>query len=336
MPQSIKRIQVPWAGKRFSELSEQLAGQLLETKLPIVVVEKYDNPDEIRDLFIRLQAGTPLTRQQVRDAWPGNLGPYIESLAGKLRKRPRFRVVSAVDLRGSGGEDEDNQDPYLNDRQTCAQMLCIFLARRRRGLIPSVGTRQLDELYHTETEFDTSGLDAQGFETCLGWCDQVLNYSGGRSRKIPKRRIFSLMLLLEDLSLSDRVKVEREIGTAANAFWSDSESEPPSGKGTSSTAIANYYDWFLSEAVSRVRFTGLDPHRDFSPEQKVEIWNRANGLCAECGQAVPQDQAEYDHVRLWILGGRTTVENGRPLHPGCHARGLAAVTAFQTRTESLA
>jgi hypothetical protein len=49
-------------------------------------------PGEIRDLFIRLQSGTALTRQQIRDAWPGNLGPYVERLAGKLDRVPHSKL----------------------------------------------------------------------------------------------------------------------------------------------------------------------------------------------------------------------------------------------------
>jgi hypothetical protein len=42
-----------------------------------------DRTDEVRDQFIRLQAGAALMWQEVRDAWPGNLGPFVVRLAGK-------------------------------------------------------------------------------------------------------------------------------------------------------------------------------------------------------------------------------------------------------------
>ncbi|MGH9304475.1 MAG: DUF262 domain-containing protein [Acidimicrobiales bacterium] len=52
-------------------------------------------------------AGTPLTTQQVRDAWPGNVSPYVEVLAGKLNRQGRFqRLFSAIDRRGGGARDE--------------------------------------------------------------------------------------------------------------------------------------------------------------------------------------------------------------------------------------
>ncbi|HEY5748183.1 MAG TPA: hypothetical protein VIU12_19060, partial [Chryseolinea sp.] len=38
---------------------------------------------EVRDLFIRLQAGTPLTAQEKRDAWPGDFTNFVIQHAGK-------------------------------------------------------------------------------------------------------------------------------------------------------------------------------------------------------------------------------------------------------------
>lgn len=39
--------------------------------------------NEVRDLFIRLQAGTPLTAQEKRDAWPGDFTLFVIRHAGK-------------------------------------------------------------------------------------------------------------------------------------------------------------------------------------------------------------------------------------------------------------
>jgi hypothetical protein len=77
-----------------------------------------------------LQSGTALTRQQIRDAWPGAIGPYIERIAGKLKKRPTCALFRLIDRRSTRDDDAD-ADEYSNDRQLCAQLLNIFLARER-------------------------------------------------------------------------------------------------------------------------------------------------------------------------------------------------------------
>ena len=45
-----------------------------------------NNGNEIRDLFIRLQGGTPLTPQDKRDSWPGNFTDFILKIGGKHRE----------------------------------------------------------------------------------------------------------------------------------------------------------------------------------------------------------------------------------------------------------
>ncbi len=160
--------------------------------------------DETRDLFIRLQAGTPLTTQQVRDVWPGNVSPYIEVLAGKLTRQGRFqRLFSAIDRRGSGArEDADLVDPAMDARQMCAQLLTLFMAVEAGQGYPSLGTRSLNELYHEHTEFDPSGALAQRFEELLAGCQAVIvdrRPPGMSKRAVRKNRLFSLFLFLRGL-----------------------------------------------------------------------------------------------------------------------------------------
>lgn len=163
LPESVRSKPAPWANSTFSQLPPELQSQFLASRLSVVVIEGKEADDEVRDLFIRLQAGTALTRQQARDAWPGNLGPYIERLAGKGQRQPIYKAFNAVDQRGQT-EADDGTDPFLAQRQTCAQMLLLFLHRVRQAQPPSLLTRNIDELYHDNTGFDQSGPDAKGFE----------------------------------------------------------------------------------------------------------------------------------------------------------------------------
>src|SRR5437870_7227469 len=60
-----------WGGKRFDELLPEDKTRFLNHPLHVVRMEE-EAPNEVRDLFIRLQSGTPLNAQEKRDAWPGN------------------------------------------------------------------------------------------------------------------------------------------------------------------------------------------------------------------------------------------------------------------------
>jgi hypothetical protein len=113
LPLSMRASPALWEGKRFSDLAASLRAGFLTTKVQVYLVKDVANPDEVRDLFIRLQSGTALTRQQIRDAWPGQLGPRVERWAGKLSKHPKYAFFRAVDGRGTRDDEDDTKDPFV-------------------------------------------------------------------------------------------------------------------------------------------------------------------------------------------------------------------------------
>jgi hypothetical protein len=335
LPDAVRAQPCPWGGQLFSELTGDLQERFLKTDIMAVLVTEASR-DEIRDLFIRLQAGTALTRQQVRDAWPGNIGPYIERLAGKVDKHPKYKAFRAIDKRGTRPPDEnaDEVDPYHDDRQTCAQLLWLFHRRRQSpSEVPALQARALDELYHTLTAFDSNGPEAQDFERVLGWCDKVLSHGWQLPYKPKKNELFSLFLMLSDLMAVSSVSVDSELPKIKAAFVARSMDGEPTGKVSSAAKIVAHYEWFVGSSLKNLNIAGLDSNRLFSEDQKREIWAKAvqNGqaACQVCGQPVTPDGVEYDHIIPWIRGGRTVPENGRVVHVACHARGRP-VASFRT------
>lgn len=81
-PNFVKDIPCPWGGKRFAELLEELQLKLKNHKIVVYEITT-TNEDSIRDLFIRLQGGTPLTPQDKRDSWPGNFTEFVLRVGGK-------------------------------------------------------------------------------------------------------------------------------------------------------------------------------------------------------------------------------------------------------------
>ncbi len=169
------------------------------------------------------------------------------------------------------------------------------------------------------------GGEAKRFEELLAWCDRVLGVrpiTTGRTRaKVRKNLLFSLFLLLDDLRVAG-VPVERELKKVHDGFsslgqWKEQE---PQGRVVSGATISRHYGWFVREHFADVHFTGLDPKRLFDEEEKKQIRERANDKCAVC-QDVVLIEAEFDHIKPWIQGGRTIVENGRLVHRECHERG---------------
>lgn len=333
LPSSIAAQPCPWGERHFSDLTPELVSRFLDAQLQCIIVSDETPDDEVRDLFIRLQAGTALTRQQVRDAWPGTIGPYIERLAGKKTRRPRFPDLFGVVGRwGAQGADDEvgAEDPYHDDRQTCAQMMLLFLSRERSYTdIPSLVSAGLDDLYHTNTTFDTRGGQAERFEKLIGYCQQVVTDSRGKGKKIRKIQLFSLFLFFQDISSPANSSVsDPVVQTISQSFWvppvTEEEAEKePYGRPSSPSSIGDHYKWFGDVQMKSVTVPWLDPSRFFSEEQKAEAWERAKGngglvYCAVCEQVLQREKAQFDHVKPWSRGGPTTVENCRPLHALCN------------------
>lgn len=326
-PKAVREAPCPWASKRFSELPTDLQAAITDAPLAVALIDKVDSSDELRDLFIRLQAGTALTRQQVRDAWPGRLGPYIERLGGKLDKSPRYQLFQSV-RKTDNPEDEEHVDQFLEGRQTCAQLLALFFARKTSA-VGSLDAGALDNLYHSQTDFDGDGPDANQFERILEFCEDILvrqapSTTGRRRAKVTKFRVFALFLAILD---SDKagIRVDRQLGKVGTAFWDfywrqvDPVPEPRPGKSTSRVAIAAYFQWFEATVFTRAGLAELDTKRHFTEEQKNAIWRQSGGSCAICKGPLERWAANFDHIVPWVAGGPTEVANGQAVHGGCNS-----------------
>ena len=75
-PNFVKDDPCTWGGKRFAELDKELKRKLQDHKIVVYEITS-TNDNSIRDLFIRLQGGTPLTPQDKRDSWPGNFTEFV-------------------------------------------------------------------------------------------------------------------------------------------------------------------------------------------------------------------------------------------------------------------
>jgi len=337
LPTSLRSSPAPWAKRKYSDLGAELQRTLDEILIDVYELQDVENSDQIRDLFIRLQSGTALTRQQIRDAWPGHVGPFVEHLAGKLSTKPTCDLFRLIDRRGTRSEDEDQRDEYVGDRQTCAQLLRLFLARERDPRAAAgVAAGDLDALYHEYTDLDVNGESARQFKHCLDEAASVFELvapvstfaTAGKTKRTKVRKIdaFATVMFFQDVSRSshfrmddkERVRLAKRIGEFEKAV-------KPSGKGTSGLAIREHYERFREIATVDIGIE-LDPNRAFSDEQKDQLYTRAGGVCDVCRQPIePGEPAEGDHFPVaWRDGGRTHVDNGRIVHARCHPRGRPA------------
>lgn len=109
-PNFIKAQACPWAGMDFESLPSDLKKKFLETSLAVAKIYT-DDANEVRDLFVRLQAGLPLNAQEARDAWPGQFTDFVLWLGGKPQLarypgHPFFRRVMRMKPETDRGKTE--------------------------------------------------------------------------------------------------------------------------------------------------------------------------------------------------------------------------------------
>ena len=126
-PKFLREQPCPWGGKDFRNLPSDLKTKLLDTKLPVAFIETEDG-NEVRDLFVRLQAGLPLNSQEKRDSYPGQFTEFILSLGGKpeIPRYPGHAFFKRV-LNMKPGRDRGKT------RQLAAQIAILFLERHDKG-----------------------------------------------------------------------------------------------------------------------------------------------------------------------------------------------------------
>jgi hypothetical protein len=338
LPNSLRKLPAPWGKRKFSELDQGLRQELATKQIDVFVISELVDADEVRDLFIRLQSGTALTRQQIRDAWPGAIGPFIVGLAGKLDSAPSVTLFRQIDRRGAGGpRNEDESDSYDSDRQFCAQLFCLFMARESDPLSQqSIGANDLDKVYHENTTFDVNGESANRFRTLLKLTSDVFlvafakTTGDGKKRiklKFRKLDVIAAFMLIQDLSRNPQFKFDKSFTQKLASHILGDREGAATGKSTSGLGIAKYYlDW--REKIIEDVGIRLDQKRLFDDNEKQVVYERAQGRCAICGEPVDPSDAEYDHFPVpHTLGGRTIIENARLVHSTCHPRGPVQVSA---------
>jgi len=323
LPASLRTLPADWGGRRFSHLDTELRTRIEEAQFDVFFVTNVRHEDEIRDLFIRLQSGTALTRQQIRDAWPGGVGPVVEEFAGKLAKRPKYRVFQAVDGRGIRDDEDDSRDPYVKHRQTCAQLLRILFARMVDPRhFPSVEAGDVDAFYHQHTDITRDSPAIQEVEFVLENVQKVTDALAERwsgRKKLPKMTVFAIAFFFQDIHNRTHLKM----GPASRKLLGDYSTDFQIKRGArtvSGPAIKAMYEQWRAGLPVGVGIE-LDPKRTFDAHDQSEI-RRKNPLCGICDKEVLEAEGEFDHFPVphsW--GGKTIPENGRLVHSKCHPRG---------------
>ena len=344
-PNFVRNDQCDWGGKRFEELSEELKDKLKNHKIVVYEITT-ENESEIRDLFIRLQGGTPLTPQDKRDSWPGHFTEFVLKVGGKSGVEkwygvPLFKEISKV-------SNESRR------RQLVAQIFMLFWTVKIENKFCDIKSANIDEFYHSQVSFDETSDEARRFKKIYEKLYAVLN----GTPKVVGHHLIHLFLLVDSLldeyiqgtwesNLAGRLhEFERRCREAADANKNNSETEFrkyyteyaqwTQTRSDSAETIRRRHAFFAEEMRNLLSPTPKDTTRTFTEFDRKTVFFRDRELCQYCrchggnDHKVSWEDCEIHHVTPHSNGGATSIDNAALVHQDCHPKLKHEVEEFRT------
>ena len=349
-PNFIKGDDCPWADKRFSELSETLQTKMMNYKLVVYEIVT-DNENQIRDLFIRLQGGTPLTPQDKRDSWPGDFTDFVLTVGGKTTD-PEFKKFNK--WRGLPLFTEiSNISNESRRRQLVAQIYMLYSTLQRKNDFCDISSSSIDNFYHSYVGFYTDSIEAKKKEDFCRICKKLYDVFQGKPRLFGHYLIH--LVLLADGLLKEYVHGwEQYLANALYEFNSQRVEATKNIKEKVEDEVNRYYyeyaqftksssdqagnirrrhAFFVAKMLNLLSPTKLDGKRTFSDLERQSVFFRDLEHCQWCkmkgvNHPVYWDDCEIHHVLPYAQGGKTEIKNAALVHRECHPKSSEDVTQF--------
>jgi hypothetical protein len=339
-----------WTGKKFQELDPDDRKRLLDHEL--LVVEITAERNEVRDLFIRLQAGTPLTAQEKRDAWPGDFPHFVIRHAGKPGHRlsnpkPFFNQFRTKAKRLTVADGEHYVDGHAEMRKFFAGLAMTIMLREKSKIdFVDLKGKTINDFYLDNLDLPQ---DDSGALRVIRLLDRIVELPKFASLKeagpITFQMAFHFAVLVDALdqgnytndwkhsiveaflAFKQEVAAARQHHRETHAFLPhhDRFGRLLSGSGSDTAEVIRIrHAFMLSEIYPKIKVVPLDPQRGFDSLEREVIWNRDRGQCQNprCtrpDRRVAFREATVHHIVEHSAGGRTVLKNGVLICPECHS-----------------
>lgn len=292
------------AGRTYSELDHELRVERIYKYTLNVVILSEATEDEIADLFYRLNNGTPLSSSEVRNAMPGEVTKLVRDLA----RHPFFPNCAFGNTR-------------MAYDQVGAQMLSLELY----GGVHEVSDKVLSRMYYDYRK----GIPERVKEMTRKNLDLLSRIFPNRSRLLNRAAAVNAYLLVSYLSKHSRLdravqEIREWFEDSEPARRRDNEYKLFSTRAANSRAsIEGRFRMLLLDFLKsheKFRIVELDERRNFSDDQKIQIYRKFQAKCQACGKKVPEFKWHADHKKAWVEGGQTEIENGQVLCVRCNLK----------------
>lgn len=302
------------AGKIFSTLPTEL--QMLFQNVPLDVVQMNSayTDDDIEEIFLRLQNGTPLNAPEKRRAIAGDMRRVVASLA----KHRVFKLCGFTDKR-------------FAYEDAVAKVLHILL----HGAITDIRPASIKRTYEANKSITQEHREVRRAKQGFNFIADA--FKDAQSPRLRKYAVITLGCLIpEMLDEYDMSKHRTDFANCYLDFEARRVANEELPEDEQDSALAAYTNAARSDSIPDMRYrhehlksmlireiptlTLKDSTRDFTNEQRLAIFRIGGGKCVDCGAECEESDFHADHIVPHSRGGRTTVANGQIL---CSAHNLA-------------
>ena len=341
-PKFISDSEVPceWADCEYKHLETSQRDNFDRTKLRVALIDASE--DEVRDLFVRLQAGSPLRPQDKRDAFPGGMPDFIKRLGGRIDTDEDQEVK----LRGGHRFFEhflkwSTPAKTHSARELAAKIVMQLDRDQHRSSLSATNSLALDEFYHQSVNFREHSDNARRYTAIFDDVLDILSEYNG----IPLTPIewVHLFVLWQRLTRDYTDAWKKQMKSTLRRFKADlakAQADPTShatdplwtrfgmlraGRGSDSAAkFALRQEFFDEWFISKLKAVALDAHRSFDPQTRDLLLEAQSGVCGYhdrdfCDNSTLRpENAEVHHILPHSLGGKTEPSNAVLTHASCN------------------
>lgn len=201
-PDYISEMECSWSDKKFNELNNTQQNFIIELLLSVALIES-DEDREIRNLFVRLQKGKPLTAQQIRDTSISGINDFVLKIGGKNDMQNNVDF----ELKLIGTDGTPNGHDFFNEcvavsktdrgqaRQLVSQLLMLYIEMIDNNKTITINSSNIDDFYLKNLDFDKDSDKAKDFEVLLDILYNLLD----ASIKLDNYEVIHLLLFLKKL-----------------------------------------------------------------------------------------------------------------------------------------
>lgn len=300
------------AGKRWQELSSYLQSQLYNRCLDIVHLIGYTD-EEIDEMYLRLQNGTPLKAPEKRRAIAGNMRVVV----GELAKHNIFKSDCA----------------FSNKHYAYEDVVTKIMKQIADGRASDISASALKRMYEQNAAISSKDKLVQDTKRALNFLKKAFHNTSNPHLK--RYAVIDLAVVANSfLNSYDVNRYAQQFGEAFLQFANDRalNAEKPDelqdqrliryGNATRGDSL-EYLEYrqrvlkeYILEAIPQM--ARRDHQRKFTPDQRAVIYRLGEGRCAGCGISVSEDDFEADHIKPWGKGGQTIIANGQILCAACN------------------